>query len=94
MWIIHSFEYVYVDRLNSHRIFSMAIFICIFFLYLFFYLNVSMRFDDVTIYVFWYISSSGGAIIIKTTVFIYINNFFILRLRSINFILNVVIQII
>ena len=59
----------------------------------FFQINMPMRFEYVTLNTLWYICSATGVIIIKNTFFISVKNLFILIRRDINFILNVVIQI-
>ena len=65
-----------------------------FFTFIFFHFNLSMIFDDVTIHVLCHVSSTVCFIIIKSTLFVAVNNFFIFWQRHINFILNSFIQLI
>ena len=65
-----------------------------FFTLIFFHFNLFMIFDDVTIHVLWHISFTVWFIIIKSTLFVAVNNFFIFWQRHIIFILNSFIQLI
>ena len=60
----------------------------------FFCLDMYMIFDNVTLYVFWNISSTYLFVVIKTTFLTNFNNLFILIWIETNFTLNLIIQLI
>ena len=69
-------------------------YMCMFHFLMILHLKVSMRFDDITLFVFPSMGSTVGVIFNKPIFIIPVNTLFILIWRHINFILNVVVQII